>query len=113
MTFPLAQAIDHLAYRGQERNSRGNLVDVWADPVPVRVYGWYIASAEEPQVAGHERVRVDAVVLAPEEFRPGPQDRVVLPAYGEYEVVAQAEDYNHGPFGWRPGNSISLRQVTG
>lgn len=111
--FPLAQTIGHKAYAGQERNSRGNTVDVWADPVDVKVYGWYISSTHEPQIAGHERVLVDAQVLAPPEFVPSPKDRVVLPGRGEFEVTGETEDYNHGPFRWRPGNVVNLRKVTG
>lgn len=114
VTFPLAQVVQHLAYAGEVRDSRGNVVDSWADPVLVAVYGWHISTTHEPQIAGHDRVLVDAQVLAPESFVASPRDKVLLPGRpGEYEVIGETEDFNHGPFGWRPGNRVNLRKVTG
>ena len=118
MSFPLAQTVRHLPYVGEVRNTRGNLVDAWGEATEVAVYGWYISTTHEPQIAGHERVRVDAQVLAPPTFRPSAKDKVELPGPGEdewlpYEVEGDTEDYNHGPFGWRPGNLVNLRRVTG
>ena len=113
MTYPLAQTVQHRAYTGTVKDSRGNVVDTWADPVDVDVYGWYVPATHEPQIPGHDdRVRVDAAVLAPESFRPGSMDKVVLPI-GEFAVEGEVQDYNHGPFGWRPGNVVNLRRVTG
>ena len=111
--YPLAQTIKHRVHDGTTRDSRGNVIDSWADPVDVKVYGWYISSTHEPQIAGHDRLLVDAQVLAPESFRPGPKDRIELPGFGDYAVNGETEDYNHGPFGWRPGNVVNLRRVTG
>ena len=113
MSFPLAQVVSHLAYVGQVRNDRGNLVDAWADPVEVPVYGWHTSATHEPQIAGHDRVLVDAQVLAPQSWRPSPRDKVTLPGFGEYQVIGETEDFNHGPFGWEPGNRVNLRKVTG
>ena len=114
MTFlPLRHTVQHLPYAGKERNSRGNTVDVWGDPVDVAVYGWHTGETIEPQIAGHERVRHDARILAPPSFRPGPKDKVILPVLGEFEVEGETEDFNHGPFGWEPGNAIGLRKVYG
>lgn len=114
VTLPLAQVVQHLPYAGEVRDSRGNVVDAWDDPVDVAVYGWYVSSTHEPQIPLHDRVRVDAQVLAPESFVPSPRDKVLLPGRpGEYEVVGETEDYNHGPFGWRPGNVVNLKKVNG
>ena len=110
---PLAHTIQHLPYTGEVRNSRGNVVDTWGDPVDVAVYGWHTSATHEPQIAGHDRVLVEAQVLAPPSWRPSPRDKVNLPGFGEYEVIGETEDFNHGPFGWEPGNAIGLRKVTG
>lgn len=112
MSFPLAQTVGHKVYAGQVKNSRGNLVDAWDAAVTVPVYSWHVGSSHEPQIAGHERVVVEAVVLSPPTFKPGNRDLIVLPI-GEFEVIGDVEDYNHGPFGWAPGNSINLKRVTG
>ena len=113
VTFPLAQTVQHLAYAGEVRDSRGNVIDAWADPVDVAVYGWHTSATHEPQIAGHDRVLVDAQVLAPSSWRPSPRDKVTLPGFGEYQVIGETEDFNHGPFGWEPGNRVNLRKVTG
>lgn len=114
MTFPLTQSVQHLAYDGKVKDSRGNLVDSWAAAVVVAVYGWHISTTHEPQIAGHDRVLVDAQVLAPESFVPAPRDKILLPGRaGEYQVIGETEDFNHGPFGFKPGNRVNLRKVTG
>lgn len=113
VTFPLAQTVQHKVYAGETRDERGNVTDTWDDPVEVSVIGWYVSSTHEPQIAGHDRVLVDAQVLVPEGFAAGTQDRFVLPGKGEFEVTGETEDYNHGPFGWRPGGVVNLRRVTG
>lgn len=114
MTFPLAQTVQHAVYDGTQRDSRGNVIDSWATPVDVAVYGWYISTTHEPQIAGHDRVLVDAQVLGPESWVPAPKDKVLLPGRpGEYQVIGETEDYNHGPFSWKPGNVVNLRKVTG
>ena len=111
--FPLAQTIGHRVYDATARDSHGNSVDAWADPVDVQVYGWHTGSSDEPRVVGHDRVVVQGQVLAPESFRPSPRDLVDLPGAGTYEVIGEPEDYNHGPFDWRPGVVVNLRRATG
>ena len=113
MAFPVAHTIGHRAVIDGARDAHGNPVTSWADPVDVTVYGWHTGQSEEPQIAGHDRVRVDGRVFAPESWQPGPRDLVVLPGKGEFKVIAEVEDYNHGPFGWRPGVVVNLRKVTG
>lgn len=114
MSLPLAQTVLHEAYAPSEKDTRGNWRDAWAEPVEVAVYGWHVSSTHEPQIPLHDRVRVDVQVLAPESFVPSPRDRVSIPGRpGVYEVVGEVEDYNHGPFGWRPGNVVNLKKVTG
>ena len=114
MTFPLAQTVQHLAYAGQVRDSRGNLVDAWADPVDVAAF-WHTGPTYEPQIAGHERVRVDAKVYVAASTQVTPQDKfVLLGVNGEFEVEGEPEDYNHGPFAYVPGLIVvNLRKVTG
>lgn len=113
MTFPLPHTVQHLAYSGEGRNSRGNVVDVWADPVDVPAF-WHTGPTHEPQIAGHERVRVDAKVYVDRDLSVSAKDKFVLPRWGEFEVEGEPEDYNSGPFGWAPGLvALNLRKVTG
>lgn len=114
VSFPLTQTVSHLAFDSGARDDRGNVVPAWLPPVTVAVIGWYVSSTHEPQIAGHDRVLVEAQVLAPESWVPSPRDRVHLPGRtGEYEVIGETEDYNHGPFQWRPGNVVNLKKVAG
>lgn len=114
MTFPLAQTIKHAAFNGTTRDTRGNIVESWAAAVDVYVYGWHTGSSHEPQIAGHDRVVVEGQVFGPESWRPSPRDRVTLPGVaGTYEVIGEPEDYNHGPFGFRPGLVTNLKKTEG
>lgn len=111
--IPLTKSADLLRYTGEQRNSRGNVVDTWAEPVPVRS-NWYVSSSHEPQIAGHERVLVDAQWFVPQGTEVGTQDKVRLPGYaGDFEVIGEVESYNDGPFssGWPL--VVNLRRVTG
>lgn len=109
----LAQTIKHEAFDGSQRDSRGNVIEAWKPAVDVAVFGWHTGKSAEPQIPGHERVTVDGQVFAPESWKPQPRDRVILPGAGRFEVQGFPEDYNHGPFGYRPGVAVNLRQVSG
>jgi len=113
VSFRLAQTIRHATYAGTTRDPRGNVTDSWADYVDAKVYGWVVGGSHEPKIAGHDRVVVDAEVFGPESWRTGSRDRVELPGFGAFEVIGDQEDYNHGPFGWRPGLVTNLRRVEG
>lgn len=114
MNLSRDQAIQYAAYDGTQKDSRGNIIDSWATPVEVAVHSWHISGTHEPQIAGHDRVLVDAQVFGPVSWVPSPKDKVVLPGRpGEYQVIGEVEDYNHGPFtdGWPL--VVNLRKVTG
>lgn len=111
-TYPLAQTIRHSAFDGTTRDSRGNVIDSWADPVDVRCF-WHTSNSHEPQIAGHDRVLVDASVYVPMDMEIGTKDRFELPGLGEFEVVGIPDDFNHGPW-WVPGLLVvNLRRITG
>ncbi|OBA62190.1 hypothetical protein A5780_19215 [Nocardia sp. 852002-20019_SCH5090214] len=118
MTFlptPYTVGVHRYGVTGQD--ARGN--DVWGYTPPLdssgtqrRVYGWYVPSSTEPALAGHDRVVVDVVLMVPPGFPAGPHDRIDLPD-GQYDVVGNPEDYNHGPFQWAPGAVVNLTRVEG
>lgn len=93
-------------------DAHGNPVKAWGDPVEHAVHGWSIPNPVEPKLAGHDRVVVDVEVLAPESVVVGPDDRMVVDGK-TYDVVGEREDWNHSPWGWRPGFVINLRRVDG
>lgn len=77
------------------------------------VYGWYMPDSTEPAIAGSNRVLVSVVLLVPETFSVGPHDKVIVPGYGELDVLGLPQDYNHGPFNWRPGYAVNLGRADG
>lgn len=112
--LPLAETVGHRVFTSGTPDAHGNVTKGWAEPVDVDVYGWHTGQSEEPQIEGHERLRVDGQVLAPESWRPGSMDKVVLPGVeGEFSIVGVPEDYNHGPFGFTPGVVVNLQRIDG
>ena len=111
---PLTQTVQHLHYAGQERDSRGNVVDTWADPVELPAF-FHTGPTHEPQIALHDRVRVDGTVYVSTSVEIDARDKFILPGHdGEFAVEGEVEDYNHGPFGWVPGLwVINVKKVTG
>lgn len=90
----------------------GNIVSSWSDPEPVKVYGWEVPTTDEPNLAGHDRVIVDLLVLTPPSAAIGAHDRVVVMGR-EFEVIGEVEDAGNGPFGFDPGARVKLRRVEG
>lgn len=112
MTFPLLFEVGVQAFTGSGVDAHNNEIETWSDTTQHRVYGWSSPKSDEPKVAGHDRVIVDVELLAPEGFPARAHDRVILPD-GVFDVIGYAEDYNHGPFGWKPGLVLNLRRSEG
>jgi len=78
-----------------------------------KVCGWSAPTSTEPKLAGHDRVVVDVELLAPTSVPIHAHDLVDLPD-GQYEVIGEPEDYNHGPFNFVPDVLVAnLRKVSG
>lgn len=94
-------------------DAHGNPEKSWGPAASHPVCGWSAPSSGEPKLAGHDRVVVDIELIAPVAFPAKPQDLVVLEGR-EFEVLGEPEDYEHGPFGFRPGVLIwNLQRVEG
>lgn len=101
--------VDVLPYAGLVEDEYGNTVDAWAtEPVQRRVYGWAPAGANEVNASRHT-VTADLEVFAPSGFTVDTRDRMRI--LGQtYEVTSPVEDFDHGPFGYRPGVRVNLRR---
>lgn len=78
------------------------------------VYGWAPPSTgrnTEPFEANRNAIQADLEVYTPTTFTCKPTDRVEVDGL-MYEVVGRVEDFNHGPFGFAPGNRVSLKRFT-
>lgn len=78
----------------------------------VLVFAYYTLSPDEPVVSRHERLELDARLIAGVgDFIA--DDAVVLPGLGdkEFEVIGEAENYEANPW-WSPGvETVNLRRV--
>ena len=110
--FPTPHTVGVCTYSEGATDAHGRPTETWAEPVDHKVYGWYFVTTDEPQEATHEGQLVDVKVLVPLGFTCTPQDRIVVNSTS-YDVIGEIEDYNHGPFGYRPGGVVKLRKVIG
>lgn len=110
--IPTPHTVQVLPFKPGEPDSHGNPTRAWGEPVEYAVYGWDKPNPVEPKLAGHDRVVVDIEVFAPESIVVGPDDRMVVNGQ-TYDVIGEVEDWNHGPWRWRPGVVVNLRRVDG
>lgn len=82
------------------------------NPDTQAVYGWGPAGTSE-EGGWRTQVEADLHLYAPPGFRCGPSDLVRLPDGRTFHVEGELEDFNHGPFGFRPGVRVNLRRTTG
>lgn len=93
-------------HRSVTQDSRGNDVESYGDPVEHPVYGWGPPASDSEtrdELTGVER---RLTVYARTGFT-GPRDLVTVNGV-EYRAVGHPMDWNHGPFGWKPGFQINL-----
>lgn len=105
----LAQTIGHMVYQPGETDAHGNPEDAWADPVDLRIYGYGPSTSTEP---GGTQVIVGLVVLGPPDMVIDARDRFVIDGL-TYEVDGEVGDWNHGPFGFKPGIAVNVKRVEG
>lgn len=93
------------------KDLHGNAREGWSDPEPLKVYGWSPNGSQEP---GTDRADVTTglVLYLPAEAVLGPHDRVLVEG-DEYEVEGRVADFGFGPFGFRPGKTVTLSRTEG
>lgn len=117
MSFPTPYTVDVLHLQPAGQDDYGNDTETFGPAHTQRVYGWApggAGSARSTREADDARATVvtDLQLFAPAEFVCGAQDRVVIGGV-TYFVEGNVEDFNHGPFGFRPGVRVNLQRVTG
>ncbi|NIL86518.1 hypothetical protein RhoFasGS6_03922 [Rhodococcus fascians] len=106
-TVQLHTAID------SARDAHNNAVRSYAAPTEHKVFGWSVPSSSEPSIPGQSnRVIHDLELLAPEGLPATAHDRMTVDG-NLYDVQGDPADFNHGPFGFRPGIVVKLKRVTG
>lgn len=114
MSFPTPYTVDVLHLQPAGQDDYGNDTEAFSGPHTQRVYGWAPGGAGSTREADDARATVvtDLQLFAPPDFACGAQDRVVV-AGVTYFVEGNVEDFNHGPWQWRPGVRLNLQRVTG
>lgn len=112
MTVARLKVLTH-KWAGVGEDAHGNEIEAWDSPVEQLAYGWSTPNSTEPKTVGENRVVVQVELLTPEGFEIGPRDKVSLPGQGELMVIGFPEDFNNGPFGFRPGLVVNLRRADG
>jgi hypothetical protein len=98
-------------HRTVTQDSRGNDVESYGPPTTYPVYGWGPPAADaelRDEFTGLER---RLTVYASTGFT-GPRDLVTVGGT-VYRAVGNPMDWNHGPFGWKPGFQINLEMEEG
>lgn len=117
MTFPLRVSVEVHEYSAGDSDGYGGTTDTFTPPLDeagteAKVFAIYIGTTTEPKVVGHDRVTVDGAMIGPPDLvsAHGIVDHDTL---GRFEIVGDAEDYNHNPW-YQPGLVVyNLRRVTG
>ncbi len=105
-------------YSAGARDRYNSVIPTYSPPkdepgTRLKVYGWTVRSSTEPPSPGpssHNIVVTEVDLFAPADFPIGPYDLVDLPD-GQYEVIGEPEDFQHGPFGSKLGVLVKLRKA--
>lgn len=105
--------ISHAAYTGSTDSDGYPTADSYATPVDRQVFGWYPGSSQLDDSSDYTRRIVQSVVvMAPDTSPYSPRDKIAL-SVGDEWFVTDVNDYTTGPFGYRPGGTITIEQVSG
>lgn len=112
-SFPTPHTVGHAVFTGTgEDPDTGNDVELWADPVPVKVIAYQPSQVEN--VNGYSSRVVSEIDMAiPADLVVSVRDRFTLPGFPGPCEVSAIEDANYGFHGWKPGSIIKLKVVTG
>ncbi|QGH80299.1 head-to-tail stopper [Mycobacterium phage Malthus] len=104
--------IKHITREKIGENALGQ--PIYADEPTIRereVYGWRPKLARDGATAALDgRTITELYLLMPEgDYADG--DVIELPDGKQYTVQGDVEDFNHGPFGWKPGYRLTMRRV--
>lgn len=112
MGFTLKQEI-MVSRRTTITNAFGDEIETVGEPVPVKVFGWYVNGGMEGRQDGHMyAVEWDATVLAPLGVI-DQADGVHLPGVGSFKVWAEPSQWEANPW-WSPGLcQVKLKKVGG
>ena len=107
----VSETVLHEVYSPSAADAHGNIVDGWAAPVSVGVYGFDPGGSIEPLLPGQARVVTTPTIYMPSTVMFAARDRVTVRGR-LFEVDGETAVWLH-PNGSQRGNVASLRRVTG
>lgn len=110
--YPTPWTVGVRAYTGTGDDGYGNVAPSWGPPVDTAVYAWAPAGTAEPGALSRDEVTWDLDLYAPPAFAAGPRDLVIVNG-AEFNIEGMPEEFDHGPFGFAPGQRLRLRRVEG
>lgn len=118
MRFPITAQVGLVRRIVGATDPYGNPVESWSDPIPIGVYGYgpRTAGDAEPNLPNRDMVVIGVTVYGPESLasQVTALDRMEVPLGGPlYEIEGEVGDFNHGPFGFKPGCTVTLKRVEG
>lgn len=97
VTIPTPHSVGVRRFTPGVKDSRGNPVDAWADPVTVAVHGVAPGSMGEPGVGARDLSLIAWTIYAPAGTVIGSRDLVVYQGR-EYRVNGEARDWTTSPW---------------
>jgi hypothetical protein len=107
----ISETVLHAVYSPSAPDAHGNVVDGWATPTSVGVYGFDPGGSAEPLLPGQDRVVTTPTLYMPSTVAFGARDRVTVRGL-LFEVDGETAVWRH-PNGTQRGNVATLRRVTG
>ena len=107
MSFPAPHLVGWRKRKLGEVDRYNVAQETWDEPVEVPVIAIYQPSPDDArETRGKTPIERDVDILAPS-WPGGPDDLAVF--WGDtWQQVGHVEDFNHGPFGWKPGVRVSF-----
>lgn len=110
--FPEIYTVKHEALLKGATDDWGDPIESFAPAVDVPIYGWAPAADDEIRDLGTGEKYDFDLYCATAFCAPG--DRVLLPGQSQkVDVATDPEDFNFGPFGFKPGYRVRLKRVEG
>lgn len=111
--FPLPFTCQHERYVKGIKDADGNEIPDWAIPVVVQCVWWPEDSQRQfgDESVSNEQASIDLNLVVDSSVVVDQRDRFTVDGR-PFEVVGLPQDYDHGPFGFRPNRKLlKLRWV--
>lgn len=111
--FPTPHTVIHARRVKTGTNEHGQPIFTYAAPVSRQVYGIQPGETFPDTTPGTANLVVTQLDMLTPDGDWAHGDAVTITGRGDFTVYGGVDDYNTGPFGFRPGFKVTLRSVNG